>query len=149
MFLHNETEWLKEEIRRNELNKPNGTNLKELISRFLLLVDVDSLPQTQEDCQIDNDKTLSAITFTLAMLANHQDVQQRLYEEITLKTDEVYLNAVIREVLRLYPPVATIERILGEETIVGENKFVIEFLSLHLKIILFGIFPCRWCKIAT
>ncbi|XP_055306161.1 probable cytochrome P450 4ac1 [Sitodiplosis mosellana] len=116
-----QTKWLKEEIQRNELKKPDGSNLQKLISRYLLGVD-----GIQEIDQIGYDKALNAIIFTLSMLANYHDVQQRLYEEITLKldedNDENYLNAVVKEVLRLYPPVTVVERILGEETIIdGEN----------------------------
>lgn len=71
------------------------------------------------------DTTMTAITFILFAIANHQDVQQRLYEEIEALDGEhnynnlQYMDAVIKESLRLYPPVPFIGRVLGEETIIG------------------------------
>lgn len=68
------------------------------------------------------DTTMTAIVFTLFMLANHEDLQQRLYEEIVSNGDDAdstYLNAFIKETLRLYPPVPIIGRILGEDTEIG------------------------------
>lgn len=119
---HEQTERLIKEIQRIELIRPNGTNLQRLISNFLS--DVDSI---QEVDQFGHEKALTAIIFTLSMIANHIDVQQRLFEEITMKTDTKnggdYLNAVIKEVLRLYPPVSVIERVLGEETVIGPQFF--------------------------
>lgn len=72
------------------------------------------------------DTTMTAITFILFSIANHEDVQKRLYEEIASREDEqnynnlTYLDAVIKESLRLYPPVPFIGRILGEDTVIGE-----------------------------
>lgn len=52
------------------------------------------------------DTTMTAITFTLFMLAHHQEIQQRLFVTLTAQdNDHVYLDAVIKETLRLYPPV--------------------------------------------
>lgn len=71
------------------------------------------------------DTTMTAITFILFAIANHEEVQQRLYEEIvSLEGDKnynnlVYLDAVIKESLRLYPPVPFIGRYLGEDTVIG------------------------------
>lgn len=70
------------------------------------------------------DTTMTAITFILFMIANYSDVQQRLHEEIQSLNGEHdynlnYLDAVIKESLRLYPPVPFIGRLLGEETEIG------------------------------
>lgn len=67
------------------------------------------------------DTTMTAITFILFMIANHSDVQQRLYDEIQSANDNdfKYLDAVIKETLRLYPAVPFIGRMLGEETEIG------------------------------
>lgn len=52
------------------------------------------------------DTTMTAITFTLFMLAHHQEIQQRLFVTLAAQdNDHVYLDAVIKETLRLYPPV--------------------------------------------
>lgn len=74
------------------------------------------------------DTTMTAITFILFTIANHADVQQRLYEEINSRSadDEhnynnlKYLDAVIKESLRLYPPVPFIGRVLGEDIVIGK-----------------------------
>lgn len=71
------------------------------------------------------DTTMTAITFILFAIANHKDVQQRLYEEIASLNDDqnynnlTFMDAVIKESLRLYPPVPFIGRVLGEDTIIG------------------------------
>lgn len=57
------------------------------------------------------DTTMTGITFILFAIANHEDVQQKLYDEIKAHEDEqnynnlTYMDAVIKEALRLYPPV--------------------------------------------
>lgn len=72
------------------------------------------------------DTTMTAITFILFAIANHEDVQQKLYEEIIAHDGKsnfnnlTYMDAVIKESLRLYPPVPFIGRVLGEDTVIGE-----------------------------
>lgn len=74
------------------------------------------------------DTTMTAITFILFAIANHEDVQQRLYEEIESLDGEQnynnlkYMDAVIKESFRLYPPVPFIGRVLGEDTVIGNKK---------------------------
>ncbi|KAJ6645533.1 putative cytochrome P450 4ac1 [Pseudolycoriella hygida] len=108
--------------------------------RFAML---DTLLHAEEDHRIDAggiqeevdtfvfegfDTTMTAITFILFMLASHQDVQQRLYEEIhsVVHKDDYnhckYLDCVIKETIRLYPPVPFIGRVLGEETEIDNVK---------------------------
>lgn len=75
------------------------------------------------------DSTSTAIIFTLFLLGQHQDVQQKVHEEITvvMKDDMTlldcsnfkYLERVIKESLRLYPPVPYISRVVTEESICG------------------------------
>lgn len=73
------------------------------------------------------DTTMTAITFILFAIANHEDVQQKLYEEIVAHEGEpnynnlTYMDAVIKESLRLYPPVPFIGRVLGEDTVIGKR----------------------------
>lgn len=75
------------------------------------------------------DTTMTAITFILFSIANHEDVQKRLYEEIASMEETQnynslkYLDAVIKESLRLYPPVPFMGRVLGEETVLGNKSF--------------------------
>ncbi|XP_055302936.1 probable cytochrome P450 4ac1 [Sitodiplosis mosellana] len=74
------------------------------------------------------DTTMTAITFILLAIANHEDVQQKLYEEIKAHEGEpnynnlTYMDAVIKEALRLYPAVPFIGRILGEDTVIDNVK---------------------------
>lgn len=74
------------------------------------------------------DTTMTAITFILFMIANHSDVQHKVFEEIQMNAhagggggvgEHSYMDAVIKETLRLYPPVPMIGRILGEDTVIG------------------------------
>lgn len=87
------------------------------------------------------DTTMTAITFILFMIANHGDVQQRLYNEIhTMDAngdgEHSYMDAVIKETLRLYPPVPFIGRILGEDTVIGSIlsfTFVFLYRYFHIR----------------
>lgn len=71
------------------------------------------------------DTTMTAITFILFMIANHNEVQQRVYEEILMMNgnggsdEHSYMDAVIKETLRLYPPVPFFGRVLREDTVIG------------------------------
>lgn len=81
-----------------------------------------------------HDTTTSAITFCLYALSRHADIQQKLFEEIHEYFGEdlkrpityadlqklEYLNCVIKESLRLYPPVPAIGRWLAEDLPVGK-----------------------------
>ncbi|KAH8404761.1 hypothetical protein KR222_000529 [Zaprionus bogoriensis] len=77
------------------------------------------------------DTTSTCLTFTILMLALHQDVQQRCFEELHQLSDNdddlsvfnfnqlVYLECVIKESLRLFPPVPFLGRICPEECVVN------------------------------
>lgn len=76
-----------------------------------------------------HDTTSAALTFILFLLASHEDVQQRVYEEIhgicaanafepleiSHYNSMAYTDRVIKECLRLYPPVSFISRESSEE----------------------------------
>lgn len=77
-----------------------------------------------------HDTTSAAMTFTLLLLAHHPEAQERIFEEIqTAKLDKSkgyeltiddfnkmeYLDRVIKESLRIYPPVPFISRELSED----------------------------------
>lgn len=79
------------------------------------------------------DTTSSVIAFTAYLLALHPDVQQRLRDEVDScfekhgeepSIDNVsklkYLNCVISESLRLYPPAIRVERTACEDCVLGE-----------------------------
>lgn len=104
----------------------------------LLKVSVNGKPLSNADIreEVDtfmfegHDTTTSGISFTILQLAKHQDVQQKLFEEIesmfgasarsTVLTSATlqelkYLDLVIKEALRLRPPVPFIGRKLLED----------------------------------
>ncbi|KAL5283681.1 hypothetical protein ACFFRR_006136 [Megaselia abdita] len=76
------------------------------------------------------DTTSTAIIFTLFLLGQHQDVQEKVYEELcTVMKDEMnlldysnfkYLESVIKESLRLYPPVPYISRVVTQDSVCGK-----------------------------
>ncbi|KAJ3516546.1 hypothetical protein NLJ89_g1046 [Agrocybe chaxingu] len=74
------------------------------------------------------DTTSSALSRTLWLLANHQDVQDRLRAEVREARkqgdpsyDELvhlpYLDAVCRETLRLYPPITSVARTTRQDSL--------------------------------
>uniref|UniRef100_UPI003B82F6C1 cytochrome P450 4C1-like n=1 Tax=Chrysoperla carnea TaxID=189513 RepID=UPI003B82F6C1 len=83
-----------------------------------------------------HDTTSAGLTFLLMLLANHPEIQNRIYEEqLKIFNDSKrkatyddlqnmeYLERCIKESLRLYPPVPIIGRTLDED-IVLKNKLV-------------------------
>lgn len=75
------------------------------------------------------DTTSTAIIFTLFLLSQHQDVQEKVYEELTVVTKNEmslldysnfkYMERVIKESLRLYPPVPYISRVVTQDSKCG------------------------------
>ena len=100
---------------------------------------MDTLLQAQHDGLIDDegiieetdtftfeghDTTSAAMTFTLLLLAHHPEVQEKIFDEIDVNKDELtiddynkleYLDRVIKESLRIYPPVPFISRLFSED----------------------------------
>ncbi|XP_053669587.1 cytochrome P450 4d2-like [Anopheles marshallii] len=138
-----------------DLNEENLYSKRKLTFLDLLLnVTVEGKPLSNLDIreEVDtfmfegHDTTTSGISFTICELARNQDVQERVYEEIVAvlgkdhKTAELtyqnlqefkYLDLVVKEGLRMYPPVGIIGRALVEDlelngTIVpaGQNVLV-------------------------
>ncbi|XP_050081729.1 cytochrome P450 4d2-like [Anopheles aquasalis] len=122
----------------------------------LLEARIDGKPLTDDDIreEVDtftfagHDTTASAMTFLLYNVAKHPEVQERLYEEIldeigsefteiTLSTlnNLRYMDLVLKESLRLYPPVPMIARIATDDTeVLGER--IIRGTSVVLDIFL-------------
>jgi cytochrome P450 len=95
-----------------------------------------------------HETTANALTFILHLLGNHPEIQQKVFDEITeieSQTEDVieqlqkmaYINAVINESMRLYPPAWITDRenieddvLLGyrirEKTLIG-----VSFYELH------------------
>lgn len=78
-----------------------------------------------------HDTTSSAISFAMFMLSQHADVQQRARDEVHAHDDDddadtttdsmPYLEAVIKETLRLYPSVPFYSRNVTQATRIGEH----------------------------
>ncbi|MBO9583590.1 MAG: cytochrome P450 [Flavobacterium sp.] len=95
-----------------------------------------------------HETTANTLTFTLHLLGNHTDVQQRIFDEIVnveADTDNVveqlqkmsYTNAVLNESMRLYPPAWITDRqnveddSLGEFNIKKDTLIGVSFYELH------------------
>ncbi|XP_039437021.1 probable cytochrome P450 4d14 [Culex pipiens pallens] len=109
-----------------------GLKSKQALLDILLQANIDGKPLTNEEVreEVDtfmfagHDTTASAITFILFSLAKHPDIQQKVYEEVrsvfgdskdtpttlTNLNDLKYLELVIKESLRMFPPVPFISR---------------------------------------
>jgi len=89
------------------------------------LTDVDIREEVDTFMFEGHDTTSSAIAFAISLLSKHAEVQQRVYEEaIELEGREKesmpYLEAVIKETLRLYPSVPFFSRNVIEDLSVGK-----------------------------
>lgn len=94
-----------------------------------------------------HDTTSTALTFILFLLASHKDVQLKVYEEIRLICEQndykpleishynsmAYTDRVIKECLRLYPPVSFISRESSDEFELYNHKIPPKTL-VHLHI---------------
>ncbi len=95
-----------------------------------------------------HETTANALTFTLHLLGNNPNVQERIFEEIIKiesETDNVveqlqrmtYINAVLNESMRLYPPAWITDRenveddTLGEFNIKKGTLIGVSFYELH------------------
>lgn len=75
-----------------------------------------------------HETTGNALTWTLYLLAQHPELQERLREESSsLSIEEAvgnsYLNAVVQESMRLYPPAWVSDRVALEDDAYGEFTF--------------------------
>ena len=78
-----------------------------------------------------HETTALTLTFALYLIANAPDVQDRLVREVldvcgdrpidaAMVDDLVYHEQVIKEAMRLYPPVALIDRVATQDTNIGD-----------------------------
>lgn len=95
-----------------------------------------------------HETTANALTFTFHLLANHPEIQQKILDEILeieSQTDDVveqlqkmsFINAVINESMRLYPPAWITDRVnIEDDSLLGYNiraktLIGISFYELH------------------
>ncbi|XP_055635297.1 cytochrome P450 4c3-like [Toxorhynchites rutilus septentrionalis] len=104
----------------------------------LLQMEIEGRKLTDEEIrnQVNNfmfaghDTTSSALTFIVFLVAKHPEVQEKLYEEMNrvladgmiptlnprILSDFKYMDLVIKESLRMYPPVPYFSRTIDSET---------------------------------
>ncbi|XP_049532441.1 cytochrome P450 4d2-like [Anopheles darlingi] len=144
-----------------DMNEENlYSKRKETFLDLLLSVTIDGQPLSDLDIreEVDtfmfegHDTTTSGISFTLYQLAKHPDIQERLFQEIidTLGPDYrtvpltystlqnfKYLDMVVKESLRLLPPVSIIGRRLVEDlelngvTVPAGTDITIQIYVIH------------------
>lgn len=95
-----------------------------------------------------HETTANALTFTLHLLGNHPEIQQKIYDELTAIESETtdlieqlqkmtYTNAVINESMRLYPPAWITDREnIADDTLLGYDikagtLIGVSFYELH------------------
>ncbi|KAI5651467.1 cytochrome p450 domain-containing protein [Phthorimaea operculella] len=95
-------------------------------------IDVDGIREEVNTFMFEgHDTTATALTFGLMLIADHEEVQDRIYDEIqstlgdrqpsmTDLAELKYLEAVIKEILRLYPSVPFIARETSEDFMMGD-----------------------------
>ena len=122
-----------------EVDDELGIKKRMALLDVLLQSTVDGKPLTNSDIreEVDtfmfegHDTTTSAICFSLYAISKHPEVERKIYEELQLvlggreKKDEglkysdlgelKYLELVIKEVLRMYPPVPMFGRRTEED----------------------------------
>ncbi|XP_055857581.1 cytochrome P450 4d2-like [Episyrphus balteatus] len=131
-------------INQMNTNDDIGINKKMALLDVLLQSTIDGKPLSNEDIreEVDtfmfegHDTTTSAMSFTLFLISRHPEVQNKAFEEIrdvigedTTKSITLhdlnnlkYLECVIKEGLRLYPPVPLIGRRFQEDTEINGKK---------------------------
>ncbi|XP_053660636.1 cytochrome P450 4d2-like [Anopheles marshallii] len=136
-----------------------GTKRRMAFLDVLLQATIDGRPLTDKEIQEEvdtfmfegHDTTTIAISFTLLLLARHPEVQEKAYQEIVdiagtdpykpvshrNLQDMKYLEMVIKESLRLYPPVPIIARRFTENVELGDkivpegSNFNIGIMHMH------------------
>ncbi|GLG92377.1 Cytochrome P450 4C1 [Gryllus bimaculatus] len=118
-----------------------------LMARDGSLSDMDIREEVDTFLFEGHDTTSSGIAFAIFLLSKHPDVQEKIYEElesifdtskpisptISELSELKYLEMVIKESLRLYPPVIMILRSIQQEVVLPESQ---RFAMLEMKNVL-------------
>ena len=113
-------------------------------------IDLDGIQEEVDTFMFEgHDTTSSSISWTLYLLSLHPEVQEKVQQEIDtvwqsdqsldVKISELkYLECVIKEVLRLYPPVTVYGREMREDTLIEGSlvpkgtQFMVFTYGLHM-----------------
>lgn len=142
-LVHKVAENIIEERKRtlaSNTEKGKPTKCKDFLGILLTARDEEGIGLTSAEIrnEVDtflfegHDTTTSGISWTLYEIARHPDIQQKLYEEVSevlhgREKDDIlwddlpkltYLTAVIKESLRINPPVTFIQRVTTEPLII-------------------------------
>ena len=82
-----------------------------------------------------HDTSTALLAWTFALLGQHPDIHQRVIEEVDTMEKSPMLDQVIKESLRLYPPIHIGNRRIAEEMQFGEDKIPVDermFYSIYL-----------------
>lgn len=118
-----------------------GTKKRMALLDVLLQSNIDGKPLSDKDIreEVDtfmfegHDTTTSGISFTLYLISRHPEIQEKLFQEIrevygddksvpsTMKTlgELKYLECVIKESMRMYPPVPIVGRHIPESFVMN------------------------------
>lgn len=133
------------ELQKSAVNAINrrrasGAERKDLLGLLLAARDPETNRGLSDDELRDNvvtfigaghETTALTLTFALYLIANSPDVQERLLREVrdvcgdkpidaAMVEDLVYHEQVIKEAMRLYPPVAIIDRVATQDIDIGD-----------------------------
>ncbi|KAJ3784687.1 cytochrome P450 [Lentinula aff. detonsa] len=111
-----------------EAIKNSGDDIRNLRSKDLLTLLVKSNMSGEPSHRMSDEDVLARTTWALFALVQHLDVQRKLREELsTMATDNPtmeqlnslpYLDAVVKESLRLYAPVPHVLRVAGQDDVI-------------------------------
>jgi cytochrome P450 len=108
---------------------PRAADRDDILSLLLAARDEDGAGLTDSELHDElltlllagHETTATALSWTLERLSRHPDVLDRLTAEVRAGADDEYLDAVIKESLRLRPVVPAVARYLTEPTALGDR----------------------------
>ena len=127
-LLHPASDALYEEIRAHRAD-PDVAERDDILSLLLSARDEDGEGLTDSELRDElmtlllagHETTATALSWTLERLIRHPDVLARLTEEARAGAGDEYMDAVIKESLRLRPVVPAVARYLTEPTKLGDR----------------------------
>ena len=129
-LLHPADRVLYEEIAARRAD-PEGERREDILSLLLAARDEDGQALTDAELRDElmtlllagHETTATALSWTLERLVRHPDMLSRLTEELRAGEGDEYLDAVIKESLRLRPVVPAVARYLTEPTELGGRVY--------------------------